>query len=295
MKKKENYKFQNIYIISTYKCNCNCNFCLFKHNKCFVNNNKILESLKYAIDNSKIPCYIKITGGEPFLNYRLIKRIIELCNNNNRIYKIGIGTNGTIQIPLFINNTRKRVSIYISRHHYDDKKIKKGFDIKKDISIKNIVKNIKNQKIKIYLNCNLIYKEIDSISEIYKYLDYAILNNVSGVTFRELSEITLNSVSMYNDYVYNYEKYYKKNIILVKDIHKQFIESGAFVFFKRNGNYYDDNKWYRYNNFIVKLRQISEKKLIEYNNKFNGLDEWTIFPDGSLNMCWDKKLKKINI
>jgi molybdenum cofactor biosynthesis enzyme MoaA len=291
--KKQQYTFQNLYIITTYECNCNCDFCLFKYNKSECNENKILEKLQYIFQQTKIKnsLYIKITGGEPFLKPKLLKKIIAL-SDNEKVYKIGIGTNGTIVIPKFINDTKKRIEIFFSRHHYNDNINKKNFNINKNISITNITKNIKSSLIRLHFNCNLIKNDIDSIHKILNFIDYGIENKISSITFRELNDLETDDSMNYDKFVYDYQTYYKNNLIKISNIKKIFLKLNEFSYSRHNGNFYDTNHWFYYNKnnnqISIKLRQISEKRLIEYNKKNSGLDEWTIFPNGSLSLCWDK-------
>ena len=280
---KEEYIFQNIYIITTYRCNLNCAFCLFKFNhekECTIS--KVIDQLIYSIKNSPKKVYIKITGGEPFLKIRLLKRILDVCEKyKNKIFAIGIGTNGTIKIPKFFNNTNIRIDIFFSRHSINN------------LDTKKLYTKINNHKITYRFNCNLIRGKIDSLRKIKQYLEKVRKINNFSVCFRELNKISLEKNLLYPDYVYDYEKYYAKNIVIVKDLLSEIKRDKDFVITKINGNYYDENVWMTYKNTTwVKFRIIDEVKLIEYNDNYpHVIDEYVIHPDGTLTGCWDKERK----
>jgi organic radical activating enzyme len=283
---KENYKFQNIYIITTFKCNYNCPFCLFKYNKIKdAKIKKIINRLQYAIQDSKKQVYVKITGGEPFLKIELLKEIFNLLHNPKyikKIYKIGIGTNGSIQFPEFLNNTKIRTDIFISKHDL--------------LPLEKNYKNINNKNIKIKLNCNLIKGGIASYKEIIKYIQlYVKQQDIASICFRELNKINLKKNKFYNSFIHKYDKYYNENVIYIDDILNIIDKDICFKKTKIVGNYYDTNIWYWYmHNFSIKFRRIEEDKLIEYNQKEKDIiDEYVIHPDGKLTGCWDINLKKI--
>lgn len=299
MMKKQNYNFENIFIINTYKCNCNCDFCICKKQKMEENNKKILDQLKkllfkrqveYLKNQSNKKIYIKITGGEPFLNDSLIKEIIDISSYNS-VYKIGIGTNGTIQLPNYLNLVGSKLAIFFSRHHYLDSIQKEIFniDLNKKIDLKFIAEKITNQHIQLSCNCNLIKNQIDSIEQIYTYLDWAIEYNLYSVTFRELNKLSIKNKYKYDSYIYEYLKYYKTHVIKINKLHKLLLKSNKFEFTRFNGNFYDTNYWYWYmkNNkkISVKLRFVDEEKMLKYNLK-NNFDEWNILPNGELLKSW---------
>lgn len=283
---KEKYKFQNVYLITTYDCNWNCQFCLFKHNKekeCSINT--IIERLEYSILDSKEKVYLKITGGEPFLRPELLKAVFELCEKyKEKIYKIGIGTNGSIQLPDFFNHITIRTHIFLSRHH-KNKLFTPGF----------LCKNVKNDFIDFRINCNLIKNGIDNSKSIIEYIDYmSEAYDINYFCFRELNKINTDKNKIYPSQIYGYMDYYKENVVYVNDIQKEIEKSSLFKKSKCTGNYYDNNIWYWYkNNISIKFRIIDEEKLIDYNTNNSDVDEYVIHPDGTLTGCWDKDLKII--
>ena len=288
----EPYNFQNIYVITTYRCNWNCEFCLFRYNKeKEVSTDEMIQRLEYSIKDSERRVYIKITGGEPFLKIGLLKAIFELSEKyHDKVYKIGIGTNGSIPLPTFFNNTSIRTHIFLSRHCIKDilpTPLELGWAINSNL-------------IDFRINCNLISGSVDSVSKIEEYIDKKHSSTgVDHFCFRELSKIELDTNSMYPHYVHDYIDYYNKHVIFLSDIEQQLIDNKRFRYSRATGNYYDINHWYWYTHgnkkISVKFRSINEIRLIDYNRDINPnkVDEYVIHPDGTLTGCWDKDLKII--
>ncbi len=292
----EPYHFQNIYLITTYRCNWNCPFCLFKFNKereCSVRG--MLERLEYAILDSKKKVYIKITGGEPFLRPKLLKGIFEVASRRKyRVHAVGIGTNGSIHLPAWFQDVDVPTNIFLSRHEIAD-------DLPTASQLRG---NIDNPNIHFRLNCNLIRGHVDTLRKIELYILYRIKHSIiESVCFRELSKVSLDRNSMYPPQIYDYEEYYKKNIVPIQDIIDtvNMTEKPIFQWSRIRGNAYDRNYWAWYTiiygngpkKISVKFRQIDEAQLIQYNMENEGIDEYVIHPDGTLTGCWDKDIKII--
>lgn len=285
----KSYDFQNIYMILTYRCNWKCPFCLFRYNKeKEASIDFIINRLKYSINDSKQKVYIKITGGEPFLKLDLLEKIFELSNNfPEKIYKIGIGTNGSISLPDFFNDVNVKTNIFLSRHDIYDK-LPKPSDLKDVVS---------NEKIEFRTNCNLIKNKVDNIKKIKQYVQRKHSIGINYICFRELSKVSIDQNLIYPKQIYKYIDYYDKHLVTFSDIKVQIDNDKDFEFTKNTGNYYDNNMWYYYNlgndKVSIKFRVIDEVKLLEYNRSIspNIVDEYVIHPDGTLTGCWDRELK----
>jgi hypothetical protein len=253
---------------------------LFKHNvEKEAQVSEIIDRLKLAIQNSDRRVYIKITGGEPFLKLDLLEAIIDCCNNHKeRIYKIGIGSNGSIPVPEFFNKLKIKTHIFLSRHSFSGTSPKE-------------LTRFNNPLIDFRLNCNLIRGGVDDTEKIKKHIAHYFKQGITHFCFRELNSISIDNASMYPKYIYDYIDYYKKNHLSIKEIVKSL--SPEFVMSRKTGNFYDYNEWYWYGDISVKFRNIDERKLINYNKKMSGVDEYVIHPDGTLTGCWDKNIKLI--
>lgn len=285
----EEYAFQNVYLISTYKCNWKCPFCLFRYQKeQDAPVEDILSRLSYSIDHSDRNVYIKITGGEPFLRLDLLEKVFDLCNSRkDRIYKIGIGSNGSVRVPGFFGKLAIRTHIFLSRHAIKDELPKpeelRGFD---------------NPLVDFRLNCNLINGGVDSLPKIEEYIRSRMVDGITHVCFRELSRVDLDASSIYPEEVVQYDRYYRDHLVPVKGLLGELGDNPRFKMSRMTGNYYDTNWWYWYDagggtRISVKFRAIDEARLLEFNRKESGVDEYVIHPDGTLTGCWDKDMKVI--
>ncbi len=288
----EPYKFQNIYLITTYRCNWKCDFCLFRYNKEKEAPVEVVtDRLKYAIEDSKKKVYIKITGGEPFIKTDLLGVVFDLVKRYpGKVYKVGIGTNGSIKLPRYFNNIDIRTHIFLSRHN-----VVNNHPTPADLSV-----GIENQLIDFRINCNLIKGEIDSIDKIKKYItDMYLKTGVTHFCFRELSKVDVKKNLIYPEQIYQYVDYYSEYHIDPKCIREKLDDDKSFQYTRNTGNYYDENHWYWYwlekQKISVKFRSIDEIKLIELNKSIdpNNVDEYVIHPDGTLTGCWDRDLKLI--
>ena len=292
MTKLEPYSFQNIYLITTYRCNWDCDFCLFKYNiEKEAPINEIIRKLEYSIKDSKRRVYMKITGGEPFLKIDLLREVFKLGKKyQDKIYKIGIGTNGSILLPHFFNDVTIRTHIFLSRHNWDEQLP----------TPKDLLGDIDNTLIDFRANCNLIRGGIDNLNKIKEYIKGSLAVGIDHICFRELSKVEIDTNMMYPKQIYDYIAYYKERVIYIKDIEREIKSDPKFSYITRKtGNYYDLNNWYWYTDgdkkISIKFRSIDEVKLIEYNRNINldDIDEYVIHPDGTLTGCWDKDLKII--
>lgn len=290
--KKQKYDARNVYIITTYKCNSKCGFCIFRKLKSKEDSDKILGNLEKILNKTKERLSIKITGGEPFLKIGLLNKIVKLCNNHknrNYIKNIGIGTNGTIPLPNEFNKTSIKINIYLSRHNIGQEEMEKEFH-HKILSLDDLSKNISNPLITFNYSCNLIKGGIDSINKIIDYINLCD-DRVNQIVFRELNHLGVDNKSTYEDYVYDYIKYYSKHIVPLSKILPQINKNPHFKPFMKEGNYYDENYIFIYKKKLIKFRKIDEQKLVEYNKKHKDVDEYTIHPDGYVSGCWNKDKK----
>lgn len=290
---KKPYRFKNFYIITTYKCNLSCDFCLFKFNeKLFedATKEKIVDKIHEVMKSTDEQIYIKITGGEPFLKMDLLKSIFQTLEEyKDKIYNVGIGSNGTIKIPDFVIKSVLPTDVFFSRHDF----------ISGEDNV--LLDSVSKQSKKYYtrLNCNLIKGGIDDLSKIKKYIESAKIHGIKSICFRELNSISLDENSIYPNEVYSYKNYYLNNIVYLNDIFKQ-IEQDSENKFKMefvNGSKYESNYRFTYDNSMwIKFRCINEDVLVEFNhNNPNMIDEYVLHSDGLLTGCWDRHQKIISV
>lgn len=115
----------NCTVWTTKSCNLNCKYCYEHENKETGNMNidvedKTLEYIKKMIIESNEDTHnIQFHGGEPLLNFKLIKRYVEEIEKikGNSTIKYGMTTNGTIwseEIEEFLRKYKDSFSGYIS-------------------------------------------------------------------------------------------------------------------------------------------------------------------------------------
>lgn len=115
----------NCTVWTTKSCNLNCKYCYEHENKEIGNMNidvkgKTLEHIKRMIIESNEDTHnIQFHGGEPLLNFKLIKRYVEEIEKikGNSTIKYGMTTNGTIwnqEIEDFLRKYKDSFSGYIS-------------------------------------------------------------------------------------------------------------------------------------------------------------------------------------
>ncbi|MDN9636577.1 4Fe-4S cluster-binding domain-containing protein [Clostridioides difficile] len=109
----------------TKSCNLNCKYCYEHENKETGNmsydiENKLLNKIKNLIIESKEEVHtIQFHGGEPLLNFKLIKRFVKEIEEikGNSIIRYGMTTNGTIwneEIEKFFKDYKNKFCGYIS-------------------------------------------------------------------------------------------------------------------------------------------------------------------------------------
>ncbi|MFH1978776.1 MAG: hypothetical protein ABII97_00060, partial [Patescibacteria group bacterium] len=232
--------------------------------------------------------YIKITGGEPFIRPDLLEAVVDFSNAyKDRIYKTGIGSNGSIPVPDFFSRLKIRTHIFLSRHDLED-----------TLPTPSDLAKFENELIDFRLNCNLIKGGVDSVEQIERYIQERVKQGITHFCFRELSKVDIDVNLMYPKQIYEYIEYYKSNLVPVAKITDALENNPRFTLSRVTGNYYDINKWYWYTlpgcePVSVKFRTIDETRLIEYNQVTDGVDEYVIHPDGTLTGCWDKDMKII--
>lgn len=115
----------NLTIWTTSECNLRCNYCYEKEGKYIkknsVNKTLLINYIKHRIIETNFDEYIVIQfhGGEPLLNFDMIKELVEIIEpiKDKRTIKYGFTTNGTIwneEIKSFLKKYKDSFDGYIS-------------------------------------------------------------------------------------------------------------------------------------------------------------------------------------
>lgn len=180
-----NYKngyYEYLEIPITTKCSLRCKGCsnlipCYKNSNS-INSYKLLKSIDKFLEIINNIVYIRVLGGEPFLNKDL-EKIIKKLLKSDKIQRIEIVTNGTI-IPnnkeLLSILSNKRINVSISKYPYS--KIDKLTKVLIDNNI-----SYKIDDIKFWLNYGPLNKRNKSIKELkrqYRKCNHVCKSMVNG-------------------------------------------------------------------------------------------------------------------
>jgi len=161
----------NLILYITNQCNLNCSYCFVDKSEEVMKiqtYKKIFEEYKEKINS------ITFFGGEPLLQFELIKQIIEYNEKNNYRYNYIINTNG-INIDNNIIELCKKNNILLNISLDGNKKSnsKNRFDAKIFKLVERNIKAIKKEGIQFIINYVITTNNIKYITESIKYF----LNN----------------------------------------------------------------------------------------------------------------------
>lgn len=289
---------ERFYIITSFKCNCRCQYCLFRFERIKDCTNTILANKvrKVLCAFPQTNFSISITGGEPLLRPKricaILDAITESTKQQSRIRWIGFGTNGTTPIPLYLQNYPDfKFDLYISRHHYDMAYLQESFH-NPNIQPLSVYAEL-SSNVNVRLSCNLIRGGIDNLVEIKRFLEWAGTNSIKHVTFRELNKVARES-SMYN-YILNYINYYQRNLIALDSLLPQLEYDSNFEFISQDIRPFIYHEHWRYQGINLTFRHIDEAQLLDYNASFDDIDEVVLHPDGLITGCWDRNQKVLSL
>lgn len=159
-------KIKGLRFIIGSNCNLNCFFC---HHEGYLTNSKVgyaydakLEKLKSFCEKNNV-YNISITGGEPFLFFEYLQKILNVFSDNK--FKITINSNFTL-IDRYINYIQnyKKIEFHVNLSSLDREKHKGivggGNYLKKVLSNLNLIKSTHH---KICLNI-LVLKHVNDNS-----------------------------------------------------------------------------------------------------------------------------------
>lgn len=155
-------------------CNCSCPFCVDKGGFSAKETN-ISEIVKNAIELAEYQ-YVYITGGEPFLDFKLLIELLSKLRPHKR--HIGINTNGTLITPARINALNGLINeLQISIHHWLESVNKQILGKKQDLTI---IKESLNHNCNFAVSINSTFNSftpsrerlifIDKMTEVCKYI-----------------------------------------------------------------------------------------------------------------------------
>ena len=193
----------DLYIKVSDLCNARCSVCSNKGNEknSKLDYQKLEYVIKYLEDRGRIG-RIAITGGEPFLDFDRLNKVLNIVFRAKPDAYVTINTNGfQIKESLKLDNISQVGGIHISRHHYKDSVNNEFFDIntasRNDIN--NVIKSSKNQKL-FRLNCLLMNSYIHTIKDVERYLEMASVVGANHCGFISLMPYNEDAVKEYVDF-----------------------------------------------------------------------------------------------
>ncbi len=158
---------------------------------------------------------IAITGGETFLDIKLLDNVLSTIKRAIKSPMVTINTNASMLYKLCqLKNIDVLTEIRISRHHYLDGNNDAVFGIK-CATLSDISEAVKKYGDIIKLNCNLIKGYIDDVSEISKYLETVSSIGISEVGFVGLMPFNQYCIEHYVDYS---SFYFSDNFLRVRNL-----------------------------------------------------------------------------
>jgi len=116
-------KFDQLLLNTTEECNLRCDYCIFggnyygerTHSDRSMSLDKGIKALEIFCENCVEDPYLGFYGGEPLLNFNLIKNVVEKANSSQKNFKFSLTTNFTVvddeTLKFLINNN---FNIFIS-------------------------------------------------------------------------------------------------------------------------------------------------------------------------------------
>lgn len=213
------YPQANLYIRIGNKCNANCRFCEYHGKQSKFDYDKF-DAVLRDLSKRKIIGKIQITGGEPTLDSKRLKRVVYQIRQYFPNIFIGINSNGSnLSLLKYLltspDNSYRINNAAISRHHYDDKLNREIFnvsvmsDIPSEIELKLFILQVKAELDKlnkdshdeesldnnfdisdaVHFSCNLISGYICDIESVKKYIKWASNIGVEDFGFVTLMPI----------------------------------------------------------------------------------------------------------
>lgn len=169
-------------------CPAACPFCIATHTK----EHRHIDTVKFErvmrrLNEEKLVRGVKITGGEPFEEFELLREVIDiLFDVFGENLELSVSTNGMWLNRIHELRRLPRIdTFHISRHHYDDsvnRALFGGAAVPSAEELKEVLHSITFPDIFV-LNCMLLKDYIHSPEEARRFLDFAIEVGASKVGF----------------------------------------------------------------------------------------------------------------
>lgn len=309
------WKFQNAGIKKVYKnfnfsifvddyCNADCKFCVaqlrYSHRNEMYQKGHIADDLEYLKRLEQVLELIRplnpsisITGGEPTLSPKL-PEILRLVHSYG-FRKRTITTNGSGLLKR-VNGTERVIEqliryqwnhLNISRVSRDDNQNRSIMRYGREEEycdnqmLKEILSITNQSTLHHRLSCLLLQESVNSVTKMKEYLDFYGELGVNNVIFRELMDVSKDSI--------NQEKiqYCLDNKVRLNDIWEDFEQYPEFEPYLNILGYYYYVEIYRYHNMIVASESADlNQQYIEKEKHPDMVYEMIFHPNGNLCGSW---------
>lgn len=261
-----------LYLILTNNCNLRCSYCFLENNaNCPSIRNNMSENIaicalkKYEIhlkNHNISEGTLLLYGGEPLLNRKILKVIVEFCNKSKIKFNINLITNGTLLSDeliqyLKINNVKISISI----------------DGPKEVTNKN--RKYRNSQIGVYDD---VIKTINKLQK--NRVDFGLSLVITDYFLEHQNEILEWILKNHRGPIfYNLFHFDKYNSGMLDFSHRSanFIID-SYNFFSNNDNIYDTRIQRQINSYVNNDFVFSDCAAI-------GLKQLTVLPDGNICVC----------
>lgn len=184
-----NKSFMSLTIAPTSYCNFNCPYCYEKYRtKVFMSNETADKLIEFVSQQKQLTgLYVMWYGGEPLLNYKMIKNLTRRFQNLDLGYSAGIITNGYL-LNQFVANQLSDLNIQFVQITLDGLREvhdSRRFHVRTNKSFDKIISNIDyllsvNKKVFVNIRINVDKSNEDSFPELVQFLKekYADFPNV---------------------------------------------------------------------------------------------------------------------
>ncbi len=274
---------KNLYLELDRRCNAKCAFCRNDcMEKCKYKFEDIVDNLNEIFNNIDS---IFIGGGEPTINKKDLQKLLDIYRYKGK--DISIVSNGSATLDFYRN---LHSSIYISRHHFDDKINADIFGIseKRILSMDDLA-----QLFYSTLTCTCIKGGIDSVDKIIEYLQIANSFNIKNIVFSNLhDDASVNTFdSAYQDLNVKKELFDETISILEQQgfyYNHPVISSGGYKMYILN---------HQFSRMKVAFKQYMSKEELEnlWPSAVKRTFDLSMAPDGSIYENWAQNGHKVKV
>ena len=178
-------------ICVTHRCNLNCLYCYQKHDKSKMTLDtakRVIDCIFDVIPDETVVAEIGFMGGEPLLEFDLIKEIVEYtCSNKKQNKFIFFATtNGTLINPEMKNWLKTRKDVFVLGLSLDGSKETQDYNRDKSfdkIDIEFFLKNYPEQTVKMTLS----EYSLPRLAENIKFIHSCGFKSISGANLAEMN------------------------------------------------------------------------------------------------------------